>query len=63
MVETSLQHQIRRIQFLLILAVSLLSGLVLGREFGHGTFYAISSFVGLGLIMLLISNIQSSSSE
>jgi len=63
MVTTALQRQLRRIEFLLILAVSFLGGLVFGRDYGGEAFFAIVIFVSLGLIALLLSKLQSASSE
>lgn len=59
MADTTLQSQLARIQFLLVLGVSLLSGLVFGRDHGGEAFFAIVSFLALGLVVLLTAQLQS----
>ncbi|WP_276270622.1 hypothetical protein [Haloarcula litorea] len=53
MTDTALQQQLQRVQFLLVLAVSLLSGLVLGRDYADEAFIAVVSFVALSLVLLV----------
>lgn len=57
--DVAIENQLGRIQFLLILAVSLLSGLVFGRDYGGEAFLAVASFAVLGVAMLMIGMIQS----
>lgn len=59
MVDVAIENQLGRIQFLLILAVSLLSGLVFGRDYGGEAVLAVVSFAVLGVAMLMIGMIQS----
>lgn len=58
MADASLQSQLARIQVLLVLTVGLLSGLVFGRDYGGQAFIAVVSLVALGLVMLLLGQIQ-----
>lgn len=60
MVDTALQIRLDGIIFLLTLAVSLLSGLVFGKGFTDEIFYAVLSFVVLGIVVLVLGAIRSS---
>jgi hypothetical protein len=57
MTDTALKNQLVRLQFLLLLAVSCLIGLDFGRDYGGETFFAIVSFVALGVILLFGSRL------
>lgn len=63
MATTVLQHQLRRIQLLLVLGVSFLGGLVFGQDSSGEVFSAVIIYIVLGLIMITISKLQSTSSE
>jgi hypothetical protein len=54
MEDAALQRQLRRIEFLLVLAVSCLSGLVLGRDYGGEVVFAVGSFFALGVVLVLL---------
>ena len=63
MADSALQHQLQRIQLLLVLVVSLLSGVVFGRDPGGEVVVAILSFAGLSLVLLAIVALQAPVSE
>ena len=54
MEDAALQRQLRRVEFLLVLAVSCLSGLVLGRDYGGEDVFAVGSFFDLGVVLVLL---------
>ena len=54
MEDGALQRQLGRIEFLLLLAVSCLIGLVFGRDYGGEAFFAVASFFALGLLLVFI---------
>ena len=56
MADVTIGNQLGRIQFLLVLAVSLLSGLVFGRDYGGEAFLAVVSFAVLGVAMLMLTS-------
>jgi hypothetical protein len=62
MAASPVQRQLRQIQFLLILVVSFLGGLVFGRDYSTEAGIAVL-FSVLGLTLLLASEMQSRSSE
>ena len=63
MTSTSLHTQLARIQFLLLVAVSLLSGLVSGDSTNAQLAYAVMSFVAVALATLILTGGQSPSPE
>jgi len=56
--DTELKRRLDGLIVLMLMAVSLLSGLVLGRTPGAETIYAIISFIVLGLATLLFVRIR-----
>ena len=52
--DAALKHQLGRIEFLLVLAVSCLSGLVFGRDYGGEAIIAVSSFLALGVLLAFV---------
>lgn len=58
MTDSTLQSQLVRIEFLLVLGVSFLSGLVFGQGYSGEALFAVVSFVGLELLMILMRNLQ-----
>lgn len=54
MEDATLKRQLSRIEFLLVLAVSCLIGLVFGRDYGGEAFFAVGSFFVLGVLLVFI---------
>ena len=63
MEEEALQRRLSRIELLLFLAVSCLSGLVFGRHYGGEAFFAVGSFFALGVVFVFIRELQTKFSE
>ncbi len=63
MVNGALQNRLDGILLLLVMAVSLLSGLVFGRGYDDRVGVAVLSFITLGLGLVALNQMQSSSSE
>jgi len=58
MEDVTLQRKLSRIEFLLVLAVSCLSGLVFGRDYGGEVFFAVGSFFALGVVLVFLRELQ-----
>lgn len=58
--DAALQNRLGRIELLLVLTVSLLSGLVLGSDPGAQRVYAVISLVILGILTTFIAGLQGS---
>jgi hypothetical protein len=52
--DPALTRQLSRIEFLLVIGVSCLSGLVFGRDYGGEAFFAVVSFFVLGVMLVLV---------
>jgi hypothetical protein len=58
MEDAALQRQLSRIEFLLVLAVSCLGGLVFGRDYDGEVFFAVGSFFALGVVLVFFREFQ-----
>ncbi|WP_123538719.1 hypothetical protein [Halosimplex salinum] len=61
--DTAIQNKLDGITLLLLLTVSLLSGLVFGSNSGEQTVFAAVSFVVVALLMMVVSYTQPSPTE
>jgi hypothetical protein len=63
MADSAVERQLGRVQFLLLLGVSCLSGLVFGRDYGDEALLAVVSFVVLGLVLLVSSKVRAAAAS